>query len=140
MQDRGWAVENEKSGNWLHVVDGKHTWHGDWRERKVFTDHEEAKRWRSKFLDTKIVIVDTPSLRTKLERRIADLERVVQHHEAPQNQDTEDADPRNMYVRAGYLQSLATRLEGDDREMLQRASRSLLIAARHFDTQPKKGA
>lgn len=45
--------------------------------------------------------------------------------------DTEDGDPSNMLFRAGYILGLAMRLEGMDREMLLRASRSLRIAAKH---------
>lgn len=40
----------------------------------------------------------------------------------------EDVDPENMIVRAGYLRGLATRTESEDREMLLRASRSLMCA------------
>lgn len=43
--------------------------------------------------------------------------------------DTEDWDPGNMLVRAGYLAGVAMKLEGTDREMLLRASRSLQYAA-----------
>lgn len=40
--------------------------------------------------------------------------------------DTEDTDPSNVMIRAGYLQGLATKTEDDeDREFLLRASRSL---------------
>ncbi len=45
------------------------------------------------------------------------------------NEDTEDDDPSNILVRAGYLRGLATRLEGEDLEMVLRASRSLVCAA-----------
>lgn len=43
--------------------------------------------------------------------------------------DTEDGDRSNVLLRAGYLQGLATKLEGQDREFLQRASRSLILFA-----------
>lgn len=46
-------------------------------------------------------------------------------------QDTHDADPANMLIRAGYLHGLAIRLglAGEDLEMMLRASRSLLCGA-----------
>lgn len=46
-------------------------------------------------------------------------------------EDTHDADPMNMLVRAGYLAGLAyhSALGPDDCEMLRRASRSLIVAA-----------
>lgn len=37
----------------------------------------------------------------------------------------DDRDPSNVIFRAGYLQALAYKLEGDDREYVLRASRSL---------------
>lgn len=47
--------------------------------------------------------------------------------------DTEDDDPANMNCRAGYLRGLASRRDGtltrEDRDMLVRASRSLVYAA-----------
>jgi len=61
-------------------------------------------------------------------------------NEAPSIEDTEDADPRNMYVRAGYLYGLASRLDGEDRVMVQRAARSLCAMAEHLDAQPRKEA
>lgn len=53
---------------------------------------------------------------------------------------TQDDDPANMLVRAGYLQGLATRLEGNDREMTLRASRSLIHAARLLGRYPLDAA
>lgn len=45
--------------------------------------------------------------------------------------DTEDQDPSNMMLRAGYLVGMSMKLEdGDDRRMLQRAARSLAFAAK----------
>lgn len=46
--------------------------------------------------------------------------------------DTHDDDPSNMMIRAGYLFALSLKSAPgtDDRKMLQRASRSLVLAAR----------
>lgn len=55
--------------------------------------------------------------------------------------DTQDADPSNMYLRAGYLSGLAesTRpLTEHDRDMLRRAGRSLLLAAREASSAAKE--
>ena len=41
---------------------------------------------------------------------------------------TEDDDPSNMLVRAGYLLALSVKHQGEDRGMLQQAARSLLYA------------
>ena len=43
--------------------------------------------------------------------------------------DTEDDDPDNMLLRAGYLLGLAMKHQGEDRDMLQKAARSLIRAA-----------
>lgn len=45
------------------------------------------------------------------------------------SQDTEDRDPRNMHIRAGYLYGLAAKCKDeDDRTMLKRAAQSLIAA------------
>lgn len=49
---------------------------------------------------------------------------------------TEDDDPTNMLVRAGYLAGLALRLEGEDCEMVKRAARSLMVAAQRPEPTP----
>lgn len=58
--------------------------------------------------------------------------------------DTEDDDPSNMNVRAGYLLGLASRPDGrltdEDREMLRRASRSLCRAANPPGPRARLGA
>jgi hypothetical protein len=53
---------------------------------------------------------------------------------------TEDVDPANVTLRAGYIAGLAFRRDCDaaDREMLLRASRSLLAFA-HELAKPKAG-
>lgn len=51
------------------------------------------------------------------------------HAQRDEAVDTEDADPLNMRFRAGWLLGLASRLGGDDRTMLLRAARSLVLAA-----------
>lgn len=57
----------------------------------------------------------------------------TENQESEGLQDTGDGDPGNMLVRAGYLQGLAMKLDGEDREMLRRASRSLQYAANHLE-------
>lgn len=58
--------------------------------------------------------------------------------------DTHDDDPANMMFRAGYLTGMAMRCEqgGDDRKMLQRAARSLVLASRLCagSTEPDRAA
>ncbi len=58
------------------------------------------------------------------------------------DEDTQDDDTGNMLVRAGYLEGLASRddrnLDAQDREMLRRASRSLILAARAIDKTREK--
>lgn len=53
-------------------------------------------------------------------------------------EDTKDDDPDNMLVRAGYLRGLATKHEGEDKEMLLRASRSLMYASRNLQAKPRR--
>ena len=50
--------------------------------------------------------------------------------------DTEDTDPSNVIFRAGYLRGLAAKLEGDEREYVLRASRSLEAFHRSLIKKP----
>lgn len=52
--------------------------------------------------------------------------------ESEEDVDTNDGDPDNMMLRAGFLVGLSYKYEPetDERKMLQRASRSLVLAAR----------
>lgn len=56
-------------------------------------------------------------------------EKALRFARAAVRTNTEDDDPDNMLVRAGYLQALARSHEGEDRAMLEQAARSLLCAA-----------
>jgi len=60
--------------------------------------------------------------------------------ENEEGQDTEDEDPANMMLRAGYLAGMSMKCERgtEDRRMLQRASRSLFLAAKNLLLAAKK--
>jgi hypothetical protein len=53
----------------------------------------------------------------------------------PEEITEDDRDPANILFRAGYLRSLANKLDGEDRKFVVRASRSLRAFAMTFRTK-----